>query len=369
MPLLDHADVLTEVALRLVCQEAAKVLVPPKAAAPGFWFGGGDICRDRDGALLLCGRYRNAGDSRLGLGAGVRGFELAVFRSADEGGTFEQVLSLSKQDVAPAGQQVLSIEGSSLRRTARGLELYVSSEKLRDYPERVREFQKPGTGVWSIDVLRAPSVEGLARAKAEPWLSSDEPASLHVKDPVAFDLGGPGAPQGARAFMAYCVHPFSWASSNAAVADVSADGSPGESGRVLLPRGPVWDVAVCRVTARLALPRVGALASGPPVSLYFYDGAECIHDHSAGGRPRGCSCEELGGLAAGSDAEFPRLVRLSVDGPLFVSPRGTGCSRYVSVFEARQDYLATWQQSQSDGSQPLVLNRVSRAEIEAALTG
>jgi len=365
----DHADRLIEVGRRLVCQEAARVLVPPQAAEPGFWFGSGNICRDGDGALLLCGRYRNGGDSRLGLRAGVRGFELAIFRSTDEGETFEHVLSLSKQDVAPAGKEVLSIEGSCLRRTQAGLELYVSSEKRRAYPHALGEFQKPGTGVWSIDVLRAPSVDRLARAKAKPLLRSEEPASLHVKDPVVFELGGPGEAGGDRSFMVYCVHPFSWTSSSAALAEVLPGGSVRRSRGPLLPRGPVWDVAACRVTARLALPRVGVLADGPPVSLYFYDGAECFHDHGAGGRPRGYSCEEIGGLAAGRDREFPQLVRLSVDGPLFVSPHGTGCSRYVSVFGTEHRYLVTWQQSQADGSQPLVINRVPRAEIEAALTG
>jgi hypothetical protein len=355
------ASRLMEVGKRLVSQENARVLVPPRANEAGFWFGGGNICRDADGSLLLCGRYRNGGDARLGIQAGPRGAELAVLRSSDAGDTFSPVVSLLKRHVAPRGQEVLSIEGAWMRRTAAGLELYVSSEKRRDYPREVREFQKEGTGIWSIDLLRASNVDGLDRAGAEPVLSSTEPAGLHVKDPVVFELNG-------RTWMIHCAHPFGWTSSNSRLAERGEDGRFVDCGRMSLSRGPVWDVAVCRVTARLPLPRVGVLADHPPVSLYFYDGAECIHDHGKGGRPCGYSCEEIGGLAAGFDGGFPEVARLTVNRPLFVSPHGTGCSRYVTAFEAEEEYIVTWQQSQPDGSQPLVVNRVRRPEVLGALS-
>ena len=336
------------------------MLVPPRAEEPGFWFGGGDVCRDADGSLLLCGRYRNGGDSRTGIEAGPRGAELAVLRSTDGGRTFEPVASLLKDAVAPPGSKVLSIEGASLRRGQRGVELFVSSEKQRDYPPGLGGFQKAGTGVWSIDVMSAPTAEELADASAAPVLTSNEAARLHLKDPVVFDLQG-------RTRMLYCSHPFSWTSSNTEAADRLHEGRFEAGECSVLPRGPVWDVAVCRVTARMPLPRVGVLADAPPASLYFYDGAECIHDHGRPGAPRGYSCEELGGLACGFDDRFPRMVRLSIDRPTFVSPHGTGCSRYVSVFEDADCYLVTWQQSQPDGSQPLVANWVSKGEVEALL--
>ena len=140
----------------------------------------------------------------------------------------------------------------------------------------------------------------------------------------------------------------------------------------MMPRGPAWDVAAFRITARLPLPPAGVLKDRPPVSLYFYDGAECIHPHGrnrwATGMPRGYSCEEVGGLAAGVDDEFPVLSRLSVEEPLFASPRGTGSSRYVSVFEAPDRYLVTWQQSRDDVSQPLVINRVARERVVEILS-
>ncbi len=356
----DHVrEALTRVGRVLMDQRAARVLVPPRAPEPGFWFGGGNVCAGSDGSLLLCGRYRNGGDSRTGIEAGPRGAELAVLRSTDGGDTFQPALSLLKEDVAPAGEEVLSIEGSCLRRTAAGLELYVGTEKRRDYPDALREHQKQGTGVWSIDVLRADHLAGLASARAVPVLRSDLPARLHVKDPVVTDVGG-------RVRLLYSCHPFSWASSNTGLAELR-DGAAVVEGADLLSRGPVWDVAVCRVTERLPMPAAGVLAGWPPTSLYFYDGAECMSRHGSGDVPKGYSCEEIGGLAAGVDDEFPQVERLSVEAPLFVSPHGTGCSRYVSVFEDEGGYLVTWQQSQPDGSQPLVAHQVLKADVAAAL--
>jgi len=345
----------------LVDQGRARELVEPRLREQGFWFGGGNVARAPDGALWLVGRYRNGGDARVGVEAGPRGAELAVFRSGDGGLTFKPAFSFLKKDLTCEGEEVVSIEGACLYIGECGVELYVSSEKARPYPQRVRSSQKSGTGVWSIDVLSAPTAEGLRRARAQSVLRSEEPARLHVKDPVVFNLGG-------RRTMLFCSHPYCWSSTNTgcAVTDSPPGGWQVRKWSVL-ERGPAWDVAVFRVTARLALPQVGVLAGQAPASLYFYDGAECIHDHG-GGRPRGYSCEEIGGLAVGRDGAFPRIERLSVEAPLFVSPHGTGCSRYVSVLEAGDHYLVTWQQSQPDKSQPLVANRVPKKEVEAALS-
>ena len=141
----------------------------------------------------------------------------------------------------------------------------------------------------------------------------------------------------------------------------------------MLERGATWDVACARVTDRLAVPQVGLLAGLPPLSLYFYDGAECLRslneNAKAVSRPRGYSCEELGGLAWGWDAEFPKMQRLSLDFPLFTSPHGTGCSRYVSTLKTHDGIMATWQQSQPDRSQPLVGNFLYSAAVESQLAG
>jgi len=351
---------LIEIGRLLVNQEAAETLVQPRSAESGFWFGGGDICRSADGDLWLVGRYRNSGDSRTGVEAGPRGAELALLRSQDNGRAFQHEFSFFKGDLTSDGEQVLSIEGASLHADDQGVRLLVSTEKERSYPEHIKEYQKPGTGVWSIDVFEARTVGNLKTAGPVPAIKSDQPAWLHVKDPVAFSLSG-------RQVMLYCTHPFSWTSSNTGYAVRNQEARAWENRDwSIMARGPAWDVAVFRVTARLPLPRVGILENLPELSLYFYDGAECIHDHSKA-TPRGYSCEEIGGLAVGCDEDFPRLERLSVEHPLFVSPWGTGCSRYVSVFDAGDHYLTIWQQSQVDRSQPLVCSRVPKGRVKAIL--
>ena len=355
---------------RLIDQEAARVLVQPNASEPGFWFGGGNLVQDEQGVIWLCGRYRNYGDSRTGLAAGTRGLEVAVFRSDDRGASFHKVRSWAKSDLTSPYGKIVSYEGTALHRSADGgWELFISSEKEQGYPSPLEEFQKPGTGVWSIDMLAGPSPNALAGPDLTPVLiNEDQPGYLHVKDPVVFDWS-----DGASALI-FCSHPFSWSSSNSGLA---ARG-PGETGFTvraweLVNRGPAWDVAATRITARLPIPPIGLFQDQPPAAVYFYDGAECLrpHEESAAAvrRPRGYSCEEIGGALFGLDGEFPALQRLSDLRPFFVSPWGTGCSRYVDVLQTEEGWLATWQQGQTDGSQPLVGHFLDRAEIERILQG
>ena len=354
----------------LIDQEAAQVIVPPYQAAPGFWFGGGNLVEDEAGTVWLSGRYRNHGDSRVGLEAGARGLECAVFRSDDGAMTFEKVSSWSKADLSREGREVLSIEGTALHRTPAGQwELYVSSEKRVAYPDPLRAFRKPGTGVWSIDCIVGSSPASLDPATMTPLLENRAyPAYLHVKDPVVFDC-----PDG-RTAMIFCSHPFSWSSSNTglAVRDSILAGYRVEMWE-MVSRGPAWDVAATRITDRMPLPQVGALAGRARAAVYSYDGAECLRPHeeslTAHRRPRGCSCEEIGGAFWGWEESFPSLTRLSRLQPMFVSPWGTGCSRYVRTLVTASGILATWQQGRADGSQPLVAHTLPMDEVERILSG
>ena len=314
---------------RLIDQKRGRRLVEPTKDRDGFWFGGGNSVRDpSDGSLWLIGRYRDAGDSRTGLTTGPRGRTLAIFRSTDNGRSFVEVRTWDKSDLY-CGTAVLSIEGSALRLNKRRVQVLVSTEKVRLYPRAVAAFQKPGTGVWSIDAFSATSIDRLdPQESIAPLLTSDDPAYLHLKDPNL------SAGMGRQSLLLYCTHPYTWSASTSGRAVLAAHSCESQ-GHDFFSRGPTWDVAALRITCRLPVPKVGAFACLPSLSLYFYDGAESMHPlkaHAKGVvRPRGYSCEELGGLAYGFDRQFPHLHRLSYLQPLFVSPEGTGCSRYASV--------------------------------------
>jgi hypothetical protein len=362
---------LRQLGLRLLDQHAARTLVPALGEASGYWFGGGNFVQEPSGDLLLCGRYRNPGDARKGTDAGERGLEFSIFRATNPEGPFEKIHSFSKADLSTEGASVVSIEGGSLLPSVDGdsWELFVSTEKQIPYPKNLIHFQKPGTGVWSIDCLSGDSSEptSISTENSATLLSTSEGGFLHMKDPVAFRTSD-GFTQ-----LVFCSHPFSWSSSNTGLATREASGGSFHLvSKSLLDRGPSWDVACVRVTERLPLPQVGILESLPPLSLYFYDGAECLRsldqNPKAARRPRGYSCEELGGLAWGFDDEFPKLRRISQDFPLFVSPHATGCSRYASAsFLADGTLAAAWQQVAADGSQPLVGHSLNAEEVARIL--
>jgi hypothetical protein len=359
---------LLSVARLLVDQQQANVIVPPQQPSSGYWFGGGNLTVDPQGRLVLVGRYRNVGDSRTGLGAGERGLELAFFRSDDEGCTFEKIASFPKSDLNVGEREVLSIEGCALHWTDNGVELFVSTEKSNiGYPDDFGAYLKPGTGVWTIEQMRADSIERLKYAEPVTVVDSCEPGSLHVKDPAVYR-----SPNDDLVLM-YCTHPFSWASSNTAYV-LRKWGEPGfgPPSKEFFPRGPSWDVAITRGTAIVDLPSVGVL-EGKCVQLLFYDGGESLRnleEHAgAAKRPRGYSCEELGGVAYTVDSNLDNVHRLSTQLPAFISPFGTGCSRYVDVLRTETGYYATWQQSQDDHSQPLVMNRVDHGQVESVLGG
>lgn len=351
---------------RLIDQESARVIVAPQQPESGFWFGGGNMAQSSDGKLYVVGRYRNAGDSRTGVAAGTRGLELAIFCSEDHGRTFRKVASWNKPDLNSPSGDVLSIEGSCLRFTPNGVELFVSTEKIGiPYPAPIQDFLKPGAGVWTIDVLRAASVDQLRTAPVESAFSSSCPQHLHVKDPFFWATSS-----GDR--LGYCSHPFNWSSSNTGVADIPKSGRTIEQPQHgIFPRGTTWDVAMTRGTCVLPVPAVGPFADAPH-SLLFYCGGECLRPLEEHGtavkRPRGYSCEEIGGAAVIRNDDVAGAERLSDLFPLFISPYGTGCSRYVDVLATEDGFYATWQQSQSDLSQPLVLNFVPMDEAVRILS-
>lgn len=355
---------LERLAHSLIDQEAAQIIVPPDGEGEGSWFGGGNLWQDDAGDLWLVGRYRNPGDSRTGIAQGTRGFALAAFHSSDAGATFSKVWQRSKSELAPPGEEVLSIEGSVMIATENGIELLVSTEKSsREYPASILQFQKPGTGIWTIDRLVSDSVQGLKTATAEPLLASCNPEILHVKDPFVYSS------KSNSQLLGVCTHPFNWSSSNTILREYSCGHAPARlSPSECLPRGLTWDVAIHRITSIVDVLSEGESES---LQLVFYDGGECVRNldahRNAVDRPRGYSCEEVGGLAVMRNGDLQSLSALSRWHPAFTSPHGTGCSRYVDVLVTKERWYATWQQSQADGSQPLVCHSLDAQTVSQLL--
>jgi len=357
---------LIEFARALINQQQAKTVVPPQQRSSGFWFGGGNMAQASNGDLYICGRYRNHGDSRTGLASGERGLEFAVFKSAPDAQSFEKVVSIPKQGLSVDGLEVLSIEGAALYFSDRGVELFISTEKagLR-YPQEIASYLKPGAGVWTIEHAVAADVSSLASAPLCTVLKSDDPQYLHVKDPFVYKTAKN------ELALLFCTHPFSWTCSNTAYA-LRAAGSDAFSqpDYSFFPRGNTWDVAMTRGTSLLDVP-ASAACDGQQVTLVFYDGGESLRNldqhQAAVKRPRGYSCEEIGGLGYMLNGDFNNIIRLSRNEPLFISPSGTGCSRYVDVLYTGEQFHATWQQSQDDLSQPLVMHSLTSGQSLALL--
>jgi hypothetical protein len=359
---------LEQLAKALINQESARILIQPNKRETGYWFGGGNLVVGPDGTWYLTGRYRNYGDSRTGLIQGLRGVELAVFASEDLGNSFKKVLSFSKQDLSYPDKPVLSIEGAALHFTDDGVELFVSSEKGNvPYPENLRSFHKSGTGVWSIDRLQADEVQVLSQAQISPFLSSDDPRFLHVKDPVVYDMSS------GDILISFCTHPFNWTSSNSGYT-IRRSGSESFStpNHEVFRRGYTWDVAISRITAWMRVPSKGVFAHDAPSVMVFYDGGESMRNldqhQEAVKRPRGYSCEEIGGLAWAAEDDLSTITRLSIELPMFVSAWGSGSSRYVDALQNEYGLYATWEQSQPDYSQPLVMNHLNWDEVDRLLS-
>lgn len=196
------------------------VLIAPTMDADGYWFGAGNAAvRPTDGRVFLIGRYRDGGDSTTALAKvrseipfqlssilrqGTRGRELALFDITDPSRP-AKVRSWSKSDLGRGGS-VLSIEGSAIAFESDGAVIVaVGTEKEAEYPDAVRDFRKPGTGVWSIDAFYAPSVDALdPRTSLVRLIDSDDPEHLHVKDPSLVKRADGDYD------IYFCIHSFSW---------------------------------------------------------------------------------------------------------------------------------------------------------------
>ncbi|NJL92487.1 MAG: hypothetical protein HC915_01575 [Anaerolineae bacterium] len=130
---------------------------------------------------------------------------------------------------------------------------------------------------------------------------------------------------------------------------------------------PPGDVAATRITDVMPLPAEGVFAGEDPHWVAFFDGAESLRRQDenprAKFRPRGYSCEEIGGAMIATQPDLADAQRLSRLAPWFLSPHGTGSSRYASTLVTQEGIWATWQQAQPSGAQPLVGHFLPMARV------
>ena len=378
---------LVELSKEFVNQQKCKVIVAPNEDLTGFWFGAGNIVEVNEEVegikqqtLYLSGRYRNFGDSRKGLELGQRGISVALFSSTDKGTTWKLAKEWNKHELSQhLSQKILSIEGNCLyfNESTKKWEFYISSEKEKEYPQEISEYRKPGTGIWSIDVIQSDtsSILTLNPSSIREVISTSSEDILHVKDPFVYSYFR-SSDQKRITKMIFCTHPFNWSSSNCALAvreneeDVFNYHIENDQ---FVGRGKCWDVSVCRITSKFDVPPLLIHQIKSQInqqekldkedeekeekySFYYYDGAECVRELEQNKvgiiRSRGHSCEELGGLfIQKNDGE---LKRISLKFPMFISPFGSGCCRYISSYALSEGVITIWQQSQNSFAQSLV---------------
>lgn len=379
-----EAQCATELATAMVNQRQAKILIEAEQQSAGHWFGGGNVIQVNE-KVYVCGRFRNKGDSRYGITEGERGYAFAIYELEihDKNNINVKLLhkwtknnifeALKQQNQLPDNcKEVLSIEGTSLHynKSKKIWEFYVSSEKLLNYPETVKSFQKKNTGIWSIDKICASNIDHFSfldnQYQIYPVLSSNDPMYLHMKDPVVFSFKNENGNDMNGLFFS-CA-PFCWTSSFTGFA-IQEQNKYKEKFSIVsnefVPRGTCWDVACTRITSRCPiLPDSNQF-------FCFYDGAECVNKHVNSSYNWGWSCEEVGGLFIENyNTGIPKsdcFSRISKLFPLFSSPFGTTSSRYVDAVWTSFGLIITWQQAQVNGSQPLVINILSLSEVNEIL--
>ena len=259
-------------------QARSQVVVAPEGSGPGSWAGA-------PSALLQDGIFYLAYRLRRPIGHG-RGFANIVARSRD-GVRFETVTTLLKEAFAAE-----SLERPAIAVTPEGTwRAYISAAT-------------PGTKHWRVDLIEAPTPEGLATATPRTILPGS--AALAVKDPVVVQHGG-------RWHLWASCHPLDDPEATDRMTSEYASSDDGVAwtwhGTALRGRPGQWDARGTRVAAV-------RLDQDEPIA--YYDGRATAEEN----------WEERTGVARIADlGTFEALG----DAPVGTSPYGLGGLRYVSA--------------------------------------
>ena len=291
-----------------------ETVLTPDGPGPGHWVGAPSVVSDPEsGRVLLAYRRRRPRDGS----PSERGYLAAVGASRDGGRSFEEIWQVTKEQVGTS-----SLERCCMRRAPEGdWLLYASWE------------DPPSSGRWQISVTRAGRPEEFDVAAFHPVLTPGDVGVDAVKDPWVIGEGGE-----LLMYVSTFVTPQGPAPTSLAT---SQDGLRyvwrGETLSVA-SRGS-WDAYQARLSC---LVRWGRGFVG------YYDGAASPADDT----------EEHCGIACSLDLRS--WQRISIDGPVLVSPHATGSLRYVDVVRIDGGWWAYYEYARPDGSHEL---RRSRLEV------
>ena len=315
--------------LPLFDPEQGQTVIEPTGRGEGYWVGAPSVLYDD--ATSQFHLYYRVREPRP-----VRGKECRVAVSED-GLHFRTIWSATQADIGTS-----SMERGCLLRTPGGKwRLYLS-------------YVHPSDSRWRIDLMEAASPEAFDVNRRQSVLTPDDCGAEAVKDPWVAMIGPlyvmltsiATKPTGDR----QAIHATGDAYATGMVKGsaglaISQDGLKWHwQGEVFAPSLDGWD--------RWAV-RLNSLAYVPPVWVGFYDGAADVAENY----------EERCGLAVSTDLH--RFERVSVTGPVMLSPYASGSIRYVDVVYAKGAYWFYYEYTRPDGSHELRMSQASGAAVSS----
>jgi len=312
--------------------EEGRTVIAPPGEGPGYWAGAPSVVYNRETSrFYLSYRVRKPRPVRSG--------ECYIAESED-GVAFRTVWASTKEAFSSD-----SVERFCLTRALDGAWLL--------YPSYV----DPADGRWRIDVIEAAHPSEFDVRQRRKVFTAGDVGAQGVKDPWVLIVNGLyymlisyavtlPVPESRRAEMHATadVYNTGLTLSSTALA-VSGDGRHYEwVGDVLSPREGAWDAYAARL---------GCLVPTKNGWLGYYDGSASV----AG------NYEERTGLVQTWDMR--NYYRLSHDGPLLVSPHGSGSLRYLEAIVFDDQIWFYYEYARADGSHELRMNRVARPRQEA----
>jgi hypothetical protein len=308
-----------------------ETIIPPAGEGAGYWAGAPSVLYDRDTARFYL-------SYRLRKPRPVRGGECYIAESRD-GLSFHTIWGSTKEAFDSP-----SVERFSLTRGRNG--------KWLLYPSYV----DPADNRWRIDMIVADSPAAFDPAQRQKVFTASDVGAQGVKDPWVMVVNGlytmlisyavsmeVATGHQAQMHATADIYNTGLTLSSTALA-VSGDGRNYVwEGDIFPPRAGGWDAYAARL---------GCLVPTAQGWLGYYDGAAAVEGNY----------EERTGLVQSWDLRH--FHRLSTQGPMLVSPWGSGSLRYLDAVVFDDEIYFYYEMCRPDGAHELRLNRVKRERSE-----